>query len=359
MPKIIHSSKWIALFIALSLILASVFGAITYIVDPYFQYRVKDNSYMLNGWYVGPGLIKNYDYDTLIVGSSMTKNFDMDVFRETVGGSPLHIALGGMNRTEMKELLRLAESVGKASNYYVCVDLSLFQSDGESRIASYLLNDSFLAKLQYSLSYESWFRFMPVDTVFSALKAIGYNFPQKYVYQMSIDRLEDNRLDGYSYSEEVVLDNYRSGAYSVSEVDTEGLLDRMTLNIDVFLKDLDTEGAAYHFFFPPYSALFWCNAQEKKYYDVYIEAKKFFIKRAAELGCEVYDFQSEDITLDLNNYTDTTHYSPDINDWMAHCFASGNCLTTPENIESYQAKLLENVKCFRERYSDLFEHNET
>lgn len=198
---------------------------------------------------------------------------------------------------------------------------------------------------------------MPVDIAFSTLKAIGYNFPKKYTYSMSIDRLEDWSLD-YSFGEDVVLDNYKARAYSVSAVNTEDLLNRMISNIDTFVDGLDNENVYYHFFFPPYSTLFWCDAQVQGYYDEYIEAKSYFIKKVTALGCEVYDFQSEDITLDLNNYKDATHYSPDINDWMVHCFASGNCLVTPENSDSYQMKLIENIKYFQEKYSDLFESNE-
>ena len=125
----------------LLLALISLLCAVTYIVDPYFQYRVKDNSYMLNGYYVGPGLIRNYDYDTLIIGSSMTQNFDMDIFRENLGNSPLHIGLGAMNWTEIKEMLCFADSVGKATDYYVCVDLGGFRDNRESRLATYLLDD--------------------------------------------------------------------------------------------------------------------------------------------------------------------------------------------------------------------------
>lgn len=357
MAKKIHSQKWIALFIALLLTLMSLLATITYIIDPYFQYRVKDNSYILNPWYVGPGLIKNYDYDTLIIGSSMTQNFDMNVFRENLSNSPLRIGLGGMNWKEMKELLCLADSVGKASDYYVCIDIGAFSNDSESKIIPYLLDDSFLAKARYSFSYESWFEFIPVDIAFTALKAIGYSFPQKFVYEMSIDRLGDWSLD-FSFGEDVVLDNYKTNAYSVSAVDTEDLLNRMISNIDAFVNDLDAESVSYHFFFPPYSSLFWCDAWTQGYYDEYVEAKEYFIKKVTALGSDVYDFQSEDITLDLNNYKDTTHYSPAINDWMVCCFASGNCLVTPENLDSYQMKLLENTKYFQEKYSNLFESNE-
>lgn len=70
---------------------------------------------MLSGWFVGGGLIENYDYDTLIVGSSMTQNFDMDVFRNELGVKPLHVGLGGIRISEINELMYVAYNAEKAN----------------------------------------------------------------------------------------------------------------------------------------------------------------------------------------------------------------------------------------------------
>ncbi|MBR4851720.1 MAG: hypothetical protein IKU97_06680, partial [Tidjanibacter sp.] len=98
------ASKWITKFICFLLAMLLFLSAVAYIVDPFMQFRVKDNAYFLQEWYVSGGLIKNYDYDTLILGSSVTQNFNMDVFRQELGVKPLHVGLGAMTTVELAEL---------------------------------------------------------------------------------------------------------------------------------------------------------------------------------------------------------------------------------------------------------------
>ena len=100
-----YAQKWIVSFFAVVLAVMTFLSGIAYIIDPFFQFRVKDDSYMLSGWFVGSGLIENYDYDTLIIGSSMIQNFDMDVFRKELGVKPLHIGIGGIRLSEIITLL--------------------------------------------------------------------------------------------------------------------------------------------------------------------------------------------------------------------------------------------------------------
>ena len=85
------AKKWLLRLLALILAIVLLMCACAYLVDPYMQYRVRDNQYLLNSRLVTPGLIKNYDYDTVLIGSSMIQNTDMGLFRETLGGSPLKI----------------------------------------------------------------------------------------------------------------------------------------------------------------------------------------------------------------------------------------------------------------------------
>ena len=340
MNKKMRAGKWFLTVGVMSLMMIVLFVAITCIVDPFFQYRVKDHSYMLNGMYVCGGLIKNYEYDTLIVGSSMTQNFDMDLFRSELGAKPLHIGLGGMSWRETEELLDAADRAGKASDYYVCIDLAGFVDDAKSTLPDYLLEDTLLAKLRYSLSYESWFRFMPADLGISLLKASGHELPEKYAYSVSIDRLEDWSLD-YSFGEDIVLENYQSGAYRVSAVETQDLLERMIRHIDLFAGELDMEGVSYHFFFPPYSSLYWCDAQLQGYYGIYQEAKRYFVEKMTNLGCTVYDFQTAELTMDLNHYKDTTHYGEWINSQILQWISRGEHRLTKENYQDYLAETRE------------------
>lgn len=351
----LKARTWVVSFAALVLVLVLLFSALVYLIDPFFQFRVKDNAYMLSAWFVGSGLIENYDYDTLILGSSMTQNFDMDVFRRELGAKPLHVGLSDMRVPELSDLIHVAYDAKRAERYYICVDLTVFtKDDTESRYPAYLLKKDPLSRLRYFLSYEAWFRYIPIDLSFMLLDGLEVELPEKFAASRSIDLLEDYRAD-VAYGKDIVLGNYNSGAYAVSAVDTDNLYQRMCVHIDDYLARFDFEKGAHVFFFPPYSSLYWCDSQDYGYFDVYMRAKAYFVARAAALGAMVYDFQCTELAMDLDNYKDTTHYSPEINDWMVRCFAKGDYLATPENCDSFREKLMENTQRFREAYAELFD----
>ncbi|MBQ2901190.1 MAG: hypothetical protein IJE49_05025 [Agathobacter sp.] len=347
--------KWIVSFVGIVLSIMLILSTIAYSIDPFFQFRTKDDSYMLSGWFVSSGLIKNYDYDMLILGSSMTQNFDMDVIREELKVNPLHIGLGGINSREIGELIGLAYETGNAEKFFVGVDMSIFTTDtNESRIPSYLLKDDMLSKFRYLLSYEVWFRYIPVDIAFMMLDGLGVELPIKFEYSKSIDKLEDWSLD-YSFGEEIVLANYIGGKYAVSNVNTDDLYSRMVKNIDNFIANFDFEKGEHVFFFPPYSSLYWCNAQEQGYFDMYMQAKEYFVNNVSEYDVKVYDFQYAELTTNLDNYRDTSHYSSEVNDWMVKCFASQEYIVTKENLDMNKEILTTNTNAFRKKYAKLFE----
>lgn len=354
-PIIMRPGKWTAGFFGIVCSLFMIFSLVVYVVDPFFQFRVKDHSYMLNGWFVSGGLIENYDYDTLIIGSSMTQNFDMDKFRDKLEVNPLHIGLGGINRVEIQDFMRIAYQVGKADQYYICTDLTAFTDDThKSRYPAYLLRQDMLSRVQYFLSYEAWFRYMPVDMALLAANKAGVGLPEKFRYKMSVDRLGDWGLE-YKFGKDIVIDNYINERYAVSQVDTTDLYKWMTEHIDWYLDMFDFDKGEHIFFFPPYSSLYWCDAQEKEYFHAYLMAKQYFMKKARERGVHtIYDFQSAVFTMDLDNYKDTTHFAPKINDWMIECFAKEDYMVTDKNMEKLQQNLIKNTQAFKESYPELF-----
>lgn len=348
--------KWIRNFLCFLLAIVLLLSGVAYIVDPFMQFRPRDNAYLLEEWYVGSGLIKTYDYDTLILGSSMIQNFDMDVFRQELGVKPLHVGIGAMSPEEMAEFLNLAYDTGKADTYYLCVDLPVLNGENEpSRTPEHLLKNDILSRLRYLLSYEVWFRYLPVDVAFVILDKLGVEFPIKYTYKKSIDKLADWRLDFTDTGDDVVLYNHIHGQVQGPFIETEGLYEDAVECIDTLFEQCDFGKGEHIFFFPPYSSVQWVEYQMWDQLDIYLRIKQYFIGKALEQGITVYDFQSEEFTMDLENYRDTVHYMPHINDWMVRCFASGENTVTPENRQAFEEKLRENTDTFRARYPDLFQ----
>lgn len=348
MNMTLSGKKWLAWFCATLILLTLLCVAVTYWVDPFFQYRAKKEGYFFNAQYTAAGLIKNYDYDTLIFGSSMAQNFNMELFRKELGCAPLHIGLGGMTEDELLDFISLAARTGKAEKYFINIDISCFHGNGINRTVPYLMGDGVLDRLQYSLSYESLFRILPVDIGLSLARRAGISLPYSYRYKTDADYF-GWWGDEYAFGEEVVLAGRETGEYAVSDVDLTNLPERMRAEIDRFFEGIQVWDREVTFFFPPYSSLFWVDAQDNGYFDTYMDAKAYFVGKAETMGAEVYDFQSAEFTQNLDFYKDTTHYSPDKNDWMVECFASGAFRVTMDSVDACREKLTANTQEFRER----------
>ena len=354
MKKTLKTQSWLRCFFILTLVLVLLLSGLMYIVDPFFQFRVRDNSYMLNPRYVNPGLIENYDYDTLIIGSSMTQNFDMDIFRAELGAKPLHVSLGGITPAETVELLELAEAQGRAHTYYIGIDFHSFGAVPQpSHNPDFLLEQGIFSTARYLLCYEAWFRFLPVDMGFLALNKLGIELPPKFAQSCSIDMLANWEL-GASYGEDVVLAAYK-GSSAVSEVELDGLEQRFEDSFRLLFDCVSAMEEEIVFFFPPYSMLYWHDADEAGYMDIYLDAKAEFIARAEALGCRVFDFQADPLCADLNNYKDATHHSGEINDYMTRCFASAEHLSDSRSAPELRQQLLDNLESFRAEHRDILE----
>ena len=353
MQTAIPAKKWLLRF--LSFLLAAVFaiGLIAYWTDPFYRFRYEERSYFNNtAKFPGPGLVKNYPYDTLILGSSMTQNFDMELFRQELGARPLHIGIGGIGLEELLSYIELSEQTGKCTAYYIGIDQYMLASPQTYKTPEYLFRDDAVSTLRYLFCYEAWFRYIPLDAALSMLRGMGVELPAKLRQTTEIDYLGNWETD-YTFGEAAVIHNYLNNAYGVSSVETDGLYERMTASVDTLFDSLPGDKTRYHFFFPPYSVLFWYDAQCNDYLEEYLQIKEYFCQKAQLHGICVYDFQSAECVYDLDNYRDMTHYRGQINDWMVQCFARGEWLADEAGIRREKDRLIEKTKAFGSAYHSV------
>lgn len=359
MKKTISPRAWLASFFGIFLALVLLTGLLAYGVDPFCQFRYGDKATFNNtAKFSGPGLVKHYPYDTLILGSSMTQNFDMDVFRRELGVEPLHIGIGGIGAEELLSYVYLSEEVGKCETYYIGIEQYMLADTDEYRTPEYLFREDCLAKLRYLFCYESWFRYLPMDLALWILEQLPVSLPRKVQEAMDVDYLGNWEGD-FSFGEDVVIRNYLSNVYGVSSVETEGLYARMTERMDMVFESLPGDKSRYQFFFPPYSVLFWFDAQKNGYMETYLTAKLYFVEKAEEYGIAVYDFQAADCVFDLNNYKDMTHYHGAINDWMVSCFATGDYLADRDRVLQNNRILTAGVQTFSDSHGEGLKTSES
>lgn len=355
MKKTLTAKKWLKSFFVIFLAATFVLTSIAYLVDPFYQFRYEKNHYFNNtAKFPGPGLVKNYEYDCLILGSSMTQNFDMELFRQELDVEPLHIGIGGMGIDELLSYIFLSEENEKCSAYYIGIDQYMLAAAQSFKTPEHLFQDDPVSMLRYLMSYEVWFRYLPLDAALTAANALKLPLPEKFAQSSDVDLLANWEND-FSYGKDVVIQNYLRNEYGVSTVEVEGLYERMTEWTDKLFEALPGEKSRYHFFFPPYSVLFWCDAMQDGYFEIYQEAKGYFLEKAQSYGIEVFDFQSADCVYRLENYKDITHYRAEINDWMTECFANGNYRLDEETLDVNISRLRTAVEEFTAANSGLFE----
>ena len=346
MNKNLSSTQWLRRFLALVLAVLAILAALVYLIDPYYHYRAYDHKYKLDKIFSVPGVVKNYDYDTIIIGSSMTQNFDMDSFRRELGQNPIKATLGGMDWPEMAALLQLAQDAGHAETYYLCIDSSLLSSDEEEqRFPEYLMDDNPLNDYRYFWGYEVWMRFIPLNLALMTADKLGIALPQRFQDARSIDKMSEWAYR-YTFSKEQVLKLYaNSGNGGASNVDMTAVSADPMAQCQKLLDSLDLSRGNMVLFFPPYSALFWYDMEQAGRLERYFEVKRYFIQHfSAYSNVTIFDFQGADFTTDLDNYMDMTHFSPQISDELVHCFATGEYRIEPEQVSETEARILQNIE---------------
>ncbi|MFR4763043.1 MAG: hypothetical protein ACLT9V_00605 [Anaerococcus obesiensis] len=93
----------------------------------------------------------------------------------------------------------------------------------------------------------------------------------------------------------------------------------------------------FYYFFPPYSAVFWNDLNNDGTIYKQIEAESYAIELILKYpNIHLYSFNMlTDITTDLNNYKDSTHYGQWINSLMLRYMKNNKRLLTKENYRSY------------------------
>ncbi len=346
------SRKWLRSLFLFCVLIFVVLGATVYLYDPFCYYRLPRDRFIVNNYrFLNAGIIKNVDYDAVVIGSSMAQNFRMELFREHMGMNPAKLTLGALSVKGFELLYEKVKHVGKARSVVFCIDLpSLNQEEEDQKIyPTYLYDENPWNDYKYLYGYETWMRLLPLSVLFGLVNEAGVPL-RRFYGTKNIDEI--GAWDGdFPYSKEIVMRDYLSGAGSLSEQRTDGVYERMIANADKLFKIMEydeNDGKQYYFFFPPYSVLYWYDARQKGYVDVYQEVKREIVARFdSKKNVKIFDFQAMDEIADLDNYRDITHYSGRINDLMVEYMATGRMLVDSISVD----RTIEKLEVMVERFA--------
>ena len=324
------------------------------IIDPYFHYHkpLKFLNYRLgNQRYMNDGIIRHFDYDSIIVGTSMTENFKVTQFNELFERNSIKIPFAGGSFKEIDDNIERALKYNSDVQIILRgLDYGEILSDSEKMryesYPEYLYDDNIFNDYKYLLNK---------DVIIKGLGAIAY---------YTLTKRETTSFDEYSswdfgFGKEKVLSQYKriekiDKEFSLTEEDKK-IIDE---NIEKNVLDLPKKypNIKFIYFITPYSIVYWDSLNQKGEVEKQIMAEKYMIEKILEVpNIELYSFfENYNLITDLDNYKDITHYISKINEKILEWISKKEYLLTKDNYQEYINKNLEFYKNYN--YDKIFQN---
>ncbi|MCI6374028.1 MAG: hypothetical protein MR821_01885 [Clostridiales bacterium] len=322
-----------ALGLAVTLICATVI-----LIDPFQIYRRAklcmpplDKTTQV---YANAGVARQYDYDSAIVGTSVTENFRPTRMDALLGG----------------RFIKLCTSAGTAYNHALLMDLAFRTHDMRrivygldvysftghldetgSEVPFYLYDDCLLNDVQYWLNRSVLGSFLP-----RCLRAWGTQQDDSVRDSMYCWAGQDE------YGPAMLYSAVFAPPQSVRSADAFVQAAQANLNAHLLPYIEAHPETQFDIFFPPYSAAEWSNMASKGTLEAMLTLRGVcYDALCGYANVTVYDFSArEEWVTDIFNYKDTLHYGQWINDAITDAIAAGeNIVTDRAQLDAATAQL--------------------
>lgn len=333
--------KQLVKYILIFLFLPAV---IVWIFDPFFHYHKPIRplkEVLTQAEYQVIGTLKNFEYDSLIAGSSMAENYNNYWFDELYHCKTIKAVKPGANTSDLVYLLNRAYEYKEIKNIFYTLDIAAFTTTVKEHYVNegmplYLYNKNPFDDIKYLFNKHVLFKEIPY--------MIANSFMGDY-----------NEGDSFNWAKYKSFDTLH---YTPTEEKQEDKnLEEYKENIDFNLNQLEEllkkhPETNFIFMVPPYSSLWWyeaymCGDLEYNLYAL----EEIFNRLEGYENAEIHYFQAmEEIVSDLSNYMDLLHFHPDINKRLVELTLSGDYIVTKDN----KKEVLENMKKLAEKCINVY-----
>ena len=333
-----NSRRFVKTVLVGTVTLLVIAGGLTALIDPFFHFHkpLKNLEYPLNRGserYLNDGIIRHFDYDAAIAGTSMMQNFKTSQFDELFGTKSIKVTLTGENYWSIDQEVRKIFDVNPDVKYiFRCLDYNMVLKNktdyNYDNVPTYLYDDNPFNDVQYIFNKDV----LLDDT----LEVIKYNLQGGKSTDMDTYS-EWGSL--YPSGRKAVLSNYRIPQKKAevqkefSEKDAQNVRKNVEENVlDMVKAHPDT---TFYFYTPPYSVVWWYARQCSGNLLRYFEAEKLQAEMLLEYdNVKLYSFTDMfDLTQNLDNYKDDKHYNAEISEKIIDWIYEETGLITKENYE--------------------------
>ena len=335
-----NSKKFIVFTFSLTFVLLLCVAVPIIVVDPFFHYHAprEDLSYnFYNQRYVTDGILKNFDYDAIIIGTSMTDNFKKSDMDEIFGTNCVKVPLPGASYKEVNQ--NIAKAISENEDLKIVVrglDFVNLYADkdemgyDEDLYPDYLYDNNIFNDVYYVLDKEVLTQSVIQDVILHTNEGQETtNFDDYSSWYLA-----------YTFSKEATLRTYERPA-EIKPMDTFSEEYRETVYGNVMQNIVDLAKAnpdvEFYYFFTPYSIAYFDREYREGRLVRNIDSAEYATELILECpNIKLYSFfDIHEIICDLDFYKDIIHYSELINRSILVYMKEGTGLLTKDNYKQH------------------------
>lgn len=331
------SGQFIKRFCIGSGVLLGLCIAVVVLFDPFFQYHqpLKGLKAVLSDKeYQCVGTLKNFDYDSVIAGSSVAENYNNGWFNEGFDCQTIKAIRSYGATADLCYLLEEAFEHQELKYVFYNLDPSALVADPEPTFEltgcpMYLYDDNYINDVQYTLNKGVLFEKIP----YMIAKSLIGDYDENESY---------NWAQWKSFNEDMVLGLYIRKPTIEEEKPADHYEELLQQNLDILTAQVEAHPETeFYIFIPPYSMIWWDNIYregDRAAYLYNMETAMNTLLKYENVRCFFF-LNDREIITDLNNYMDTLHFSDEINHVICNDLIAGNHEVTKENCRETMADM--------------------
>lgn len=339
-----NEKKWTITLVSVVILTLACFAGMMYCLDPLLQYGTESGPltcYTYTEKYSNPGIAKHYEYDSVMVGSSMIRNTNVDLCDELWNCNLVRLPYSGASSYDMKLILDICfESDNDIETVYW--EVNQFQMTGSPTepkypLPMYLYRNDHKEDASYLLNLDIFYQF-GVKDIKGTLKGVIKDAERRDItlkYSKPIEQV----VAEYQYSKyDGEVEKFETSMKSTVEANVD--------NMERIVKEHpETE---FVFFFVPFSVLHWDVEVQCGRFDALMDAHAYTMGRLLEYdNVKIYCYlQEEEIIANMDHYIEISHYGNWINNKITEYIAEDKNRMTVDN---YQ-ETIQNMKEFIHGY---------
>ncbi|WP_276883275.1 hypothetical protein [Campylobacter cuniculorum] len=358
--------KFIILTLLIPLPFIAMLLILLYIYDPYMFYHkpyFREETYMSMRM-VGKSIIDYYDFDSFILGTSMTGNTSSKEAEDKLGGKWVNLSMDGSTLSERKVFLNYILKLKKKEIKEIIYSLDSFalnlnvNNDTKKFDFLYNNNENFFNGFRLYLNYKT------------ILCALTYSSKEKCVGK-KIEKIEDlpkwvdefhnrfgfeNWLKTYKKSnkKQLIDEILNTRAFFTQEnIDISQNQELIQKDLLSFIKDYPQ--IQFRLIIPTNSRfLYRVERGSRGYYNKnfilfskYKAVLKWLIEETSKYpNVKIYGFDDLDYADDLRNYKDEAHYNIDMNSMHLDAIKNNTHILTTQNMDRYFELMEQKIRAY-------------